>query len=503
MGRWETPPNGNGRQVPAGQNIFPNSFGTSVVIEVTSNISYFVRGVGGCVPANGACQEFKITLDDQPPVPSCSDDITVMVGAEETETAVDYTIPGAVDNCPGGVKIELMEGIQSGGIFPLGVTTVTYRFTDARGNSSTCSFDVNVEVGDGPTGPVITCPENIIVDAEPGKCGAIVNYQEPTAIGDLKVELTAGLGSGSFFPVGTTTEVYSATDGAGNSMSCKFNVIVKEIENGPPVITLSKNSVRIWPPNGQKFTVNIIDYIKSVSGNCSISIDDVVISKVTSDEERNGTGDGNTLDDIVISDDCQSVDLRAERKGNGNGRVYTIYLAVSDGDGNIDKAQIIAYVPHDNGKGNGNDGDKDDDHKGKDEDDKKEKRKGNKKGKNGGAIDDGPKYVVQGCAPSSERTPQQPVFYSYTEEVLTTSINPYPNPFINTLDVKYTAAIDDEVSLDLYSLSGMKTKQLFKGDVNAKQTYTWRFDVYGMEKQIYLLVIKGKRTYAIRKVIKN
>ena len=122
---------------------------------------------------------------------------------------------------------------------------------------------------------------------------------------------------------------------------------------------------------------------------------------------------------------------------------------------------------------------------------------------NGGAIDDGPKYVVQGCEPSSKRTPQQPVFYSYTEEVLTTSINPYPNPFNTTLDVKYTATIDDEVSLELYSLSGLKTKQLFKGDVNAKQTYTWRFDVYDIEKQIYLLVIKGKRTYPTRKVFKN
>ena len=147
-----------------GQNVFQSTSATSVTISVTSSISYFVRGVGGCVPGGSSCQEIKIVLDDEPPSPVCSDDIMVTVASGETAAVVDYDIPGATDNCPGGIKIELVEGIKSGGSFPLGITTVSYRFTDARGNSSTCSFEVELaESGNptDPTGPMITCPEDI------------------------------------------------------------------------------------------------------------------------------------------------------------------------------------------------------------------------------------------------------------------------------------------------------------------------------------------------------
>ncbi|MCP5046343.1 MAG: hypothetical protein GY940_04170, partial [bacterium] len=78
-----------------------------------------------------------------------------------------------------------------------------------------------------------------------------------------------------------------------------------------------------------------------VSDNCAgLSPDDVIISKVTSDEEENATsgGDGNTVNDMVIANGCKSVDLRAERQGSGNGRVYSIHLLIDDGNGNVSTA---------------------------------------------------------------------------------------------------------------------------------------------------------------------
>jgi hypothetical protein len=41
---------------------------------------------------------------------------------------------------------------------------------------------------------------------------------------------TAGLTSGSFFPVGTTTNTFVAEDGAGNTATCSFDVIVNDTE---------------------------------------------------------------------------------------------------------------------------------------------------------------------------------------------------------------------------------------------------------------------------------
>jgi hypothetical protein len=71
----------------------------------------------------------------------------------------------------------------------------------------------------------------------------------------------------------------------------------------------------------------------------------VLIASVSSDEPENSNGDGNTLNDIVIANDCKSVQLRAERTGNGNGRVYTIMVKVTDAVGNISTATAKIRVP--------------------------------------------------------------------------------------------------------------------------------------------------------------
>jgi len=75
-----------------------------------------------------------------------------------------------------------------------------------------------------------------------------------------------------------------------------------------------------------------------------------VIQKVSSDElEENPLGaDGNTLNDIVIAPDCKSVQLRRERDGNLNGRVYTITFKVSDSFGNSTTATVTVSVPKNN-----------------------------------------------------------------------------------------------------------------------------------------------------------
>ena len=124
------------------------------------------------------------------------------------------------------------------------------------------------------------------------------------------------------------------------------------VNNGTPVITLSTNSVSVWPPNHQYQTFNITDFVASASSSCDTSVDinDVVIQKVSSDEpEENPAGaDGNTLNDIVIAPDCKSVQLRRERDGNLNGRVYTITFKVTDSFGNSTTATVKVNVPKNN-----------------------------------------------------------------------------------------------------------------------------------------------------------
>jgi predicted extracellular nuclease len=110
----------------------------------------------------------------------------------------------------------------------------------------------------------------------------------------------------------------------------------------PPTITLTTNEINLSPPNHSYRTVTMSDMVASAAdaGDPNITIDDVVITQVTSDELENAPGstDGNTVNDIVIAGDCKSVQLRAERNASLDGRVYTVTLQVTDAGGNVTTA---------------------------------------------------------------------------------------------------------------------------------------------------------------------
>jgi hypothetical protein len=70
---------------------------------------------------------------------------------------------------------------------------------------------------------------------------------------------------------------------------------------------------------------------------------------VASSESVNGTGDGNTSTDWQITGPL-TLNLRAERSGNGPGRVYTITVETRDASGNSTRGTTTVNVP----KGAGN-----------------------------------------------------------------------------------------------------------------------------------------------------
>jgi hypothetical protein len=82
------------------------------------------------------------------------------------------------------------------------------------------------------------------------------------------------------------------------------------------------------------------------------------ITSIYSDEveDANGNGDGSTVQDIVITGKS-SFELRAERQGKGNGRVYGVNFKVTDSSGAVQTATCKFVVPHDqSGRGATDDG---------------------------------------------------------------------------------------------------------------------------------------------------
>ena len=149
--------------------------------------------------------------------------------------------------------------------------------------------------------------------------------------------------------VGNHTVTVTTTGSCGTATQ----TAILNVTGGTPTINLITNSVTMWPPNHQYQTFNVSDFVSSATAGCSGAdiTNSVVIQKVTSDEPEDSAtgGDGTTLNDIVIAANCKSVQLRRERDGGLNGRVYTITFKVTDSFGNTATATVKVNVPITNG----------------------------------------------------------------------------------------------------------------------------------------------------------
>ncbi len=244
-----------------------NNFATVTAIANTSpTLAYSNLAVTTAYRARvvscGAAYSSSISItvaDNTPPVIACPVNITTPT-TSGCIAAVNYPLPTATENC-GVPSLTRMAGPVTGGNFTLGTTTVTYRATDAAGNQSTCSFTVTVV---DTVRPTIACPANLTVNAALGSCGANVTYTSISNDNCSAPTVMSTNASGSFFPIGTTPVTLTATDGAGNTRTCTFQVTV--VDNQPPVIACPANIGVNAAPGA--CTATVIFPTMVVSDNC-------------------------------------------------------------------------------------------------------------------------------------------------------------------------------------------------------------------------------------------
>ena len=83
-----------------------------------------------------------VRVDTTPPtVISCPQAQTVPVPISTPSAIANWVEPTAVDDS--GIMPTVVMSHSSGSSFPVGVTQVTYIFTDAAGNEALCQFTVN------------------------------------------------------------------------------------------------------------------------------------------------------------------------------------------------------------------------------------------------------------------------------------------------------------------------------------------------------------------------
>ncbi len=211
--------------------------------------------------------------------------------ASSATYAIDYPTPGyGFADVPqtGGDSIP-------SGLWPVGVTKVTWRISDVCGNVSTKVVTIIVRDNQGPVfNNVSVCGQSYVLTNTPGACSNLFSWLRPAntfmsvfdclaftvneSISDQTVQQSINLTNpynylngqpfqvfvSAQFPVGKTTVTYLAEDAEDNTSVCSFTVEV--IDSQMPTLTCPQNQVfAATCPNAQ-----IPDYrnLVVVSDNC-------------------------------------------------------------------------------------------------------------------------------------------------------------------------------------------------------------------------------------------
>jgi hypothetical protein len=200
-----------------------------------------------------------------------------------------------------------------------------------------CAEDV-LELEDGDW----LCPDDSSVECEDGGAKPELIYLVPS--GELPAscdEIELSLNDEGPFGVGTHDIVVTASasveGGEPVELTCESILTVKDtvapVANDEPIA--------LWPPNHKYQTISGDDCVKDA---CDTDLR-VTFHSASSDEPVNDKGDGNTEPDIIL--ECDRVQVRSERQGGSNGRVYKLGWKAVDDSGNETAGECVVTVPHD------------------------------------------------------------------------------------------------------------------------------------------------------------
>jgi hypothetical protein len=197
--------------------------------------------------------------------------------------------------------------------------------------------------------PAIGCPPDVLVECT-GQGGILAGDPQlhgflggASATDQCDGDVAIGSDAPALFLLGTTPVTFTATDDFGNVASCVASVTVQDTID--PAISVSLDPSVLWSADHKLVTIAAT---VASSDLCDPS-PTFVLTSIASDEEDDGLGDGDTSADVqgaALGTADTSFQLRAERSGAGDGRVYTVSYTASDASGNTSGATATVEVPH-------------------------------------------------------------------------------------------------------------------------------------------------------------
>jgi hypothetical protein len=277
------------------------------------------------------------------PTITCPADITLPTSpAGVCGAQVNYPPPTV--SAPNGVE-SLSCTHPAGSVFPGGATPVTCTVVDRAGASASCGFTLTVNDQEPPT-LVPPPPSTSVADAQcrasiPNAAGSAQASDNCTPSSALVITQTPAAGS-QVTGAGTHVLQLQVRDAAGNRTTGTTTHTV--LDTTPPTITRATPSkTYLWPPNHKMVPITVG---VTLADNCATSAVQCGITHVTSNEPINGPGDGNTRLDWEITS-AMGVNLRAERAGLLNSRIYTLWFTCGDAGGSTVTGTTTVTVPHD------------------------------------------------------------------------------------------------------------------------------------------------------------
>jgi hypothetical protein len=237
---------------------------------------------------------FMVTVvDTTAPMLQLPADIASVEATGADGAAVPFSVTSE-DLVDGGVPVECDHA--PGSTFALGTTTVTCTAVDAHLNPATDTFTVTVV---DTLQPELHLPSGITAEATSAG-GASVLFSASAfdlVSGSTAVSCTADgppVDSGSTFALGTTTVSCASTDGAGNSSSGTFAVLVQDTT--APQLLVADSTTEASGPDGAAVTyaVTAIDAVtaqpaiacSAASGGVYV-IGQTIVSCTTTDDAGN------------------------------------------------------------------------------------------------------------------------------------------------------------------------------------------------------------------------
>lgn len=352
----------------AALTIEPGGF---ISLKIPALVFFSFLPVGSEIRPSECVADPQGLLDESDEDNTCTGLVTVVAKAEDTTppviaahgdeseeatsasgAVVTYTAPDATDAVGNVFAATCLPASDS--TFALGDTTVTCNASDAAGNAATATT-FNVSVVD------TTAPDTAITDAEDGDSNGLndgditlstsVTFEfegsDLVGIASFECQLDGGVfapcSSGdtiSGLAAGDHTFEVRSIDTSGNvdPSPASFDWT---INTAPSCDDAKASNDTLWPPNHKFVDVNIDGVTDSDGDDITITIDSIF-----QDEPVNGTGDGDSSPDGKgVGTD--TAEVRAERAGDGNGRVYHIGFTADDGNGGTCSGVVTAGVPHD------------------------------------------------------------------------------------------------------------------------------------------------------------